>query len=133
MGAIENGKGWVQIGQDMRQALEGESHLHDPSYSVKIYSSGDINVAKQVIREYVIEHPACVTINPTDYIYTGGEEAGFVVGLIYYPRFPEKDCDVVWEQVWEQAQELACCLLEKLYQRGILVQDDTETLWITKG
>lgn len=55
-----------------------------PTHWARIYIAGPIDVAKQIIREGL-----CATITPTDYIYTGGEEAGIVVGLIDYPRFPK--------------------------------------------
>jgi len=58
------------------------------TYWVKIYIAGPIEVAKQIIRLHTASVGLCVTIDPTTYIYTGGEEAGYVVGLINYPRFP---------------------------------------------
>lgn len=36
----------------------------------------------------------CVTVQSTTYIYTDGEEVGYVVGLINYPRFPKSDSDI---------------------------------------
>ena len=45
-----------------------------PTYQIKIYLSGSIEVAKQVIREHIFEHPLCVTIEPTTFIYLGGED-----------------------------------------------------------
>lgn len=47
-----------------------------------------LDVARKVIQGYVDEAKLCVTLTPTEYIYTGGSEPGFIVGLISYPRFP---------------------------------------------
>ena len=59
-----------------------------PTHRIEIYASGPIEVAKQVCRETCLSEGLCVTIEPTHFIYTGGEETGFKIGLINYPRFP---------------------------------------------
>ena len=87
-----------------------------PTYQIKIYLSGSIEVAKQVIREHLLERPLCVTIEPTTYIYTGGEEAGYVVGLLNYPRFPTAPNELA-----VRASILAELLLERTFQRSALI------------
>jgi len=62
---------------------------------VKIYMSGPIEVAANVLRKVCMEQGLCVTLEPTRYIYTGGEEAGFVVGLINYPRYPVEPSELL--------------------------------------
>jgi ferredoxin len=52
----------------------------EETYTVRLYLSGPVEVAKQVLREECMREGLCVTIEPTTYIYTGGEEAGYVVG-----------------------------------------------------
>ncbi len=99
----------------------------ESTYSVKIYQSGDIEVAKQIIRKNVFEHGLCVTIEPVLFIYTGGEEQGFIVGLINYPRFPDNP-----ENIWNRAIELAYQLLDDTYQHSSLIMDNLKTMWITK-
>lgn len=47
-----------------------------------------IDVARGVLQKYVNAVGLCVTLTPTEYIYTDGAEPGFVIGLINYPRFP---------------------------------------------
>lgn len=42
-----------------------------------------------VIREYVDLVGFAVTVTPTSFVYTGGEEMGVCVGIIQYPRFPK--------------------------------------------
>jgi hypothetical protein len=66
-----------------------------PTYTVRLYLSGPIEVAKQTIREECLREGLCVTIEPTTFVYTGGEEAGYVVGLLNYPRFPGESAALV--------------------------------------
>jgi hypothetical protein len=97
------------------------------TYWVKIYSSGSIETAKQIIREDVLQEGLCVTIEPTTFIYTGGEEVGFVVGLVNYPRFPSEP-----EKIKDRAMSLAMKLLEGTYQHSTMIMTPEETIWITK-
>jgi hypothetical protein len=60
-----------------------------------------LDVARNVIQQYVDEFPLCVTLTPTEYIYVKGSEPGFVVGLINYPRFPSTP-----ERITAHAMEL---------------------------
>ena len=97
------------------------------TYWVKIYASGPIEIAKQVCREYCLRVGLCVTIEPSTYIYTGGEEAGYVVGLINYPRFCAEPAEIL-----NKALELANLLLDRTAQHSVLVMDANETIWTTK-
>lgn len=92
------------------------------TYEAKIYIAGPIEVAKQIIREECLKG-LCATIEPTCYIYTQGEEQGYVVGLINYPRFPKSN-----EDIYSQAVALGIKLLEKTYQGSftIVATDKTE-------
>lgn len=47
-----------------------------------------IDEARGVARAYCDAVGLCVTVTPTEYIYTSGGEHGCIVGLINYPRFP---------------------------------------------
>jgi hypothetical protein len=94
------------------------------THIVKIYIAGPIEVAKQIIRREVM-HGLCVTIDPTCYIYTGGEEQGYVVGLLNYPRFPATPDDVD-----AKAHGLARILLDETYQKTALIVTPTETTMI---
>jgi hypothetical protein len=49
----------------------------EPTYQARVYMSGPIEVAKQTLRSYV-RCGLCVTIEPTLFIYTAGEESGFL-------------------------------------------------------
>jgi len=54
-------------------------------YTGTLHSVGEI---EDFLRSYCNEKGACVTVTPTKYIYTDGEEPGAAIGLINYPRFP---------------------------------------------
>ena len=93
---------------------------------VKIFLSGPIETAKQIIREDVLKEGLCVTIEPTTFIYTGGEETGYVVGLINYPRFPANA-----ETITARAEDLALKLLTGTHQQSVLIMTPTSTKWLT--
>lgn len=65
-----------------------------PSIPVSIFMAGNYNAARSICRAYCDEVGFCVTITQTSYVYTGGEESGFIVGLINYPRFPSSKADL---------------------------------------
>lgn len=100
--------------------------ITESSYWVKIYLSGPINEAKQIIRKHAKEVGMCVTIEPTTYIYTGGEEEGYVVGFINYPRFltPESE-------IWDRAVELAQLLKAGTYQDSYTIMDSNRAIWVS--
>lgn len=95
------------------------------TYWVRIYASGPIEEAKQIIRRDCLREGLCVTIEPTTYIYTGGEETGYVVGLINYPRFPASS-----GEIWARAIHLAELLREGTYQLSVLIMSPNATLWL---
>lgn len=99
----------------------------ESTYWVRIYISGPIEIGKQACREMCFAKGLCVTIEPTLFIYTGGEEEGFVVGIINYPRFPSKP-----EPIWERAVQVASRLLDDTCQHSVLLMAPDKTEWITK-
>lgn len=62
-------------------------------------------VAKKTIQNWVDRVGQCVTVTPTEYLYTNGNEPGMIVGFINYPRFPV-DPDTLRAQVLDLAQLL---------------------------
>lgn len=93
----------------------------------EIFMAGDFETAKQVCREYCFEIGLCVTIEPTTYIYTGGEETGFRVGLINYPRFPS-----VPKALWGRAEKLAKLLMVRLCQHSYSIVGPDKTYWYSR-
>lgn len=94
------------------------------TYWCNIYIAEPIEVAKQIIRKYCKEVGLCVTIQPADYIYTMGEESGYCVGLINYPRFP-KDASFIFNT----ATKLGQLLLNETYQGSFTVQCPDKTVF----
>jgi hypothetical protein len=86
-----------------------------PTYQATIYIAGDLAEIKKLCREFCF-NGICVTVTPTEFIYSGASEAGAVVGLINYPRFPASR-----ESVWEYATALAMQLMLKSFQRSCTV------------
>lgn len=99
----------------------------EKTYWVKIYLSGPLEVIEQTCRQECLEAGLCVTVDPTKFIYTGGEETGAVIGLINYPRFPSQTSELT-----ERARKLAKRLLDATCQLSVLVMTPESTEWITK-
>lgn len=79
----------IYIPQNPRQFFPSDATTTAvPTLRFDIFMAGDVSQAKLVCREYCYAVGLCVHIEPVDFIYTGGEEDGFKVGLINYPRFP---------------------------------------------
>lgn len=95
------------------------------TYRVEIFISGPIEIGKQLVRRYVLKEPLCVTIHPTDFIYTGGEESGYVVGIRNYPRFPHSN-----EWLFKLAEEIARKLMLGTFQLSVMLVADDKTVWI---
>jgi len=93
------------------------------TYWAKIFIAGPIAEIEQVCRSYCMKG-ACVTVTPTNYIYTMGEESGAEIGLINYPRFPK---DFPRIELLEEATLLAEKICEECYQGSftIMTPDDT--------
>lgn len=102
-------------------------HLNDSTHWVRLYLSGPIEVAKQTIRAECLREGLCVTIEPTTFIYTGGEESGYVVGLINYPRFPSEPAALE-----ARAENLMHKLLEATHQHSALMMTPSATFWVTR-
>lgn len=96
------------------------------SYPVSIFIAGTVWEAETACLDYCDRVGLCVTVTETIYCYTGGEEAGVIVGLINYPRFPSTP-----EAIWARAEELAADLCERLRQQSYTIQAPDRTVWIS--
>lgn len=101
-----------------QQPQAGETVRHEPTRVVEVFMAGDVEHAKQIVRKFCLESPCCVTVTPTTFVYTGGEEAGFVVGFRNYPRFPTDPYTLR-----AAASDLAERLREALGQRSYMSVD----------
>jgi hypothetical protein len=98
-----------------------------PTIRFDIFMAGDIMQAKQVCRDYCFEIGLCVHVESVDFVYVGGEETGFKVGLINYPRFP-----TVTEDLEGKVLELATRLMERLCQHSFSIIGPDETKWYSR-
>jgi hypothetical protein len=99
-----------------------------PTYWARIYIAGNRADAERTCRFVAYRDGACVTVTPTEYVYSGGQESGVIVGLINYPRFPSTP-----EEIEEKALVLAVHLAEALHQRSYTIETPTKTVWVTQA
>ena len=97
-----------------------------PAIRVQIFMAGDISKARKICQEYCDAVGLCVTIQQTEYVYSAGSEAGFVVGLINYARFPKDR-----EDIWHHARTIAVHLLNELDQLSFTIQDDRDSVFFS--
>lgn len=96
------------------------------SFTIRIWMAGNYANAEEVCRSFC-EQGMCVSICPMNYIYTGGEESGFCVTLINYPRFPKEPV-----KLKEIAFDLAMLLMDRLHQQSFSIEHPDETLFFSK-
>lgn len=97
------------------------------TYWVHIVMSGPIDIAKQLLREECLREGLCVTIEPTVFIYTGGEETGFRVGFVNYPRFQTSK-----ESILARARAVMAKLLDATHQHSAMLMTPETTEWVSK-
>lgn len=96
------------------------------SYQATVFIGGDLDIAKAACRKFCDERGECVTVEPTDYIYTNGSTSGVRVGFINYGRFPRSR-----RVIFERATSLAKWLLVALNQESVSVVASDKTVWMT--
>jgi len=94
------------------------------TYWAEILIAGDLAKLEDSIREWCMRG-ACVSVTPTNFIYTGGAQSGACVRLISYPRYPKSP-----EEIWLLAVDLGKFLMNKAYQKSCTIHaaDKTELL-----
>ena len=75
-----------------------------------------VSEVEHICGKFCDEIGLCVTVTPTTFVYTGGDEPGAIVGLINYPRFPKSQSEIRVE-----ALKLASILATKLGQKRLSV------------
>ena len=108
---------------DMGIVEDGLKTEQCDTFYCDIFIAGDIAVIKQICRKHCLEVGLCVTVTPTDYIYTGGEETGAIIGLINYPRFPEDTHKIILK-----ATLLGRLLMEGCYQKSYSITMPGKTI-----
>ena len=97
------------------------------TFTIDIFMAGSHVGAKHICAGYCMEVGLCVTVTPTTYVYTGGEEEGFIVGLRHYPRFP-----TTMYQLMRHADALAERLISGLHQHSAMLVSPGTTTWVFK-
>jgi hypothetical protein len=94
---------------------------------VEIFIGGDINQGKHRLSQLASQNGACWSVEPTEFIYTGGREVGMIVRSINYPRFPS-----TVDKLMEDAILIAQELMYHLGQGSCSVVGPKETVWLTR-
>lgn len=81
--------------------------------------------AKTICQKFVDEAGDCVSVTPTEFIYSNGNEIGFVVGFIQYPRFPRKK-----KIIKNRAIHLAMRLMLELNQYKVTVTTPKKSIML---
>lgn len=104
-----------------------------PNYNVQIWVGlregytdivHTIDEVNQICQEYV-KYGDCVTVTHTQFIYTGGNEPGVIIGYIKYPRFVRTDIEIK-----NSAIELANIFLDKFKQNRITITTPDSSIMI---
>jgi hypothetical protein len=98
-----------------------------PTVDISIYMAGDIDTVRATCREFCFNQGFCVTVTESEFIYTGGSEAGVRVGVVNYPRFPSNEADLMIK-----AKDLALTMIESCFQLTALVVGPSETVWLSR-
>ncbi len=86
---------------------------------------GSLRKARKICQGFVDGISLCVTLSPIEFIYYHGRERGVKIGLINYPRFPEKSF-----QIKIYAQSLAETLMIAFNQYKVSIVMPTETVML---
>lgn len=97
-----------------------------PTYTATIFIGGDLCIARSCCQRHVFHFPLCVTVEPVEYVYTGGCEAGVRVGLINYARFPAEP-----DAIFASALKLARALRGELAQHSFSIVATDKTVFET--
>jgi hypothetical protein len=84
--------------------------------------------AKEICQKYCDEFPLCVTLKQNEYIYKNGNEVGFEIGLINYPRFPATN-----DQITQKALDLGKIFKNKFNQYKVSVVCSDKTYMIEEN
>lgn len=105
------------------------------SYSVQVFvglkerDTGvihDIQEVYELIQDHCDIVGLCVTVTGARYIYTNGWEDGVIIGLIQYPRFPDKK-----DGIWYEARSIAEKLMYAFNQYRVTMMDGSKVLMLS--
>lgn len=95
---------------------------------ISVYIAGNIETIRPALAKFCFENKICFFITEGFFSYVGGEETGFRIGIIKYPRFPQSR-----EELVAISRELALYLIKETHQMSATVVDGEETYWLTRN
>jgi hypothetical protein len=95
------------------------------TYQATIYIAGDLVTARALLREEAYQQWLCVSLTPTEFVFTGAVESGVAIGFVNYPEVSSTP-----EKIFERAKDIATKLIPKMGQRSALVVGPDQTEWI---
>ena len=98
-----------------------------PTFTINIYIAGRDEAIRPLLSKYCLENRICFSLDNVDFPYLGGEQHGFRIGIINYPRFPREESELS-----EMAINLAKHLIEEAYQISATVVGPKETTFISR-
>lgn len=87
------------------------------SFPIQLFVTGE--GIEQHCQQYCNVVGLCVTVTETNYIYSGGSEKGYIIGLINYPRFPKEEFSL-----FRLAEDLGFFLLKNCNPSGSFTLQD---------
>ena len=98
-----------------------------PTFTINIYIAGRDEVIRPLLAKYCLDNKICFSLDSVDFPYAGGEQHGFRVGIINYPRFPREESELL-----EIAITLTKYLIEETHQISATVVGPKETTYISR-
>ena len=111
----------------MSPFLEKIEAVECPSRVFEIYMAGCIDDCKRFLARQAAAKGACWSVDPTEFIYSGGRELGFIVRTINYPRFPQDAATLESDTV-----TLAETLMGYLGQGSCSIVGPEKTIWLNR-
>lgn len=96
------------------------------TYTATIHIAGEYHRIKDICARYC-QKGLCVSLAKTDYIYTGGQQSGYAITLINYPRFKSTS-----EKINQEAFELAKMLIIDGYQDSCTIITTDNSYYMSK-
>lgn len=97
------------------------------AWSVTLYIGGSVDEIKSLLARRAAVRGACWSVEPTEFIYSGGREAGAIVRQIAYARFPGSA-----EQALEDMLALGKWLMHETGQGSFSVLGPTESVFVSR-
>ncbi len=114
----------VQIWVGLKEVYMEDGITNRPIDKIKIHT---IEEVYEICQKFVDKEKECVTVTPTEFVYTGGFESGVVIGFIQYPRFEEHQTKIT-----QRAVKLGEILLKELNQYRLTVTTPKQSIMILK-